>query len=253
MTVALIGGTVTVIVAIIGVASVLVQRSPETAAPVPIVTVSAVTTTETPTPSPSKMFEDNFDDDKAGWDTGEYSYDNYHAAVSITNGMLVRSMETTGQSSEYLGSIRTPGVLRKDFCLTFDAGISDFSGDPVIVVLVRSKNYSKEGSSHYYIGFENDAGSVWLDPETGTAHRIGLFDKGISWNDKKMHSVKVSMQDNTLKIYDLQTNSMLYDKTFDETDLLPKEGQLRLGTELLGPNQKATVEFDNVVVYDRCP
>jgi hypothetical protein len=65
--------------------------------------------------------------------------------------------------------------------------------------------------------------------------------------------MKVSLQDSDLEIYEETTHSLLHRMSLTGNDLLSNEGGIRLGTELIGPNQSFEVEFDNVFVYDKCP
>lgn len=243
ITTALIGAGATIIVAIISVATIWLQRSP-------------VFVATTPTASSGKIFSDNFNSNKdVGWDTEEYSYDNFHEIISVANETLHWTMESTSlPNSEYLSAISIPNITdRKDFCLIFDAQIKDYVGSPVIVVLARSMNFSESDSSHYYIGFEISDGTVWLNPTNGKTGQIGKFENGVTWDDKKKHTIKISLQDNNLSVYEVQTDTLLYQKILSESEMLSSSGKIRIGTELLGPNQKITAEFDNILVYDKCP
>lgn len=255
--VAIIGATATIVVAIIGVMSIWVEKKvaeyPSTNNPNEI----SISPTFTPESNPIVIFKDTFDDTIKGWDNGEYVETYATVELSIRNGMLFRSTETTQESGGYWGTTEIPMVSVKNFCLTFDARVTDYSNKFAIIISLRATNYGRsEVSSHYRIQLsDNGNGAIFIKtPGYETTRQIGEFDNGIQWSDKKMHQVKVSLQDGNLEIYDGQTNSLLHKMNLIGDDLLSSAGEIRLGSEIFSPNQQTVItEYDSVFIYSKCP
>lgn len=211
----------------------------------------------TPTSIPPRpIFSETFDNNNANWDIGSASGDEITVSREISDGKLYRTMESNETSDGEFGTVPIPNVFVKDFCLIFDARISESTSESGIVVVARAVNWYTDGTTYYYIRFENSGnGSVWFDPadKSDKIRRIAAFSENISWSDKNIHTVKVSLQGNILEVYDAQRNILLSSVVLDNNILIDSDGEIRIGTKLFGPNEKVSVEFDNIYVYDKCP
>lgn len=247
ITVAIISAIATVIVALIGVMSVWLNRQ---------TTTTTSTTTTTIASEPSLLFMDTFEDTKKGWNSGDFLESSVFINLRVGDGKFYRLTKTQQESNGYWGTTEIPKVFEKNFCLIFDARISDFSGNFGIVVVARATNYGdSEARSNYRIQLSDDEKGIIFVNESGAGNerQIGEFNNSTSWSDKKTHTIKISLQDNILEIYDGQANILMEKLSISDDNLLSNAGEIRLGTEIFKPNQQATAEFDNVFVYSVCP
>lgn len=252
-----VGAVATIIVALIGILPSLLRISQESPTPTEIPTNAIITPTvtlltDTPIPpiaTPSLIFKDTFDNNNSGWGTdqamGDFNTSGYKAYVHINNGKYYREMESNNSFTRTYGAQPIPHIAESNFCLIFDSRAINSPQDTAIVIVVRAIGWD----SYYYIGFNvNGGGAVRLINK-----QIGNWTNGIVWTDDRTHTVKISFQDDELEIYDGQTNALLFSKNLTGDNLVTNEGQIKFGFELFHPNQKATVEFDNVFIYDKCP
>jgi len=207
----------------------------------------------TPTPVSEIIFQDNFDNNVNGWDVEKHFYDNYSVDINIENGKLYRIVQTTEKSNGSFGSTAIPKVSQKNLCLEFEAKLVEATNNTAIDVVLRATNYyDLESRGFYYLRlFQQGNGVIRLNPPgNGDIQQIRTLGKNISWGSE-VHTIRMSLQNGDFEIYDGET--LLLRTTFTGDELLPSIGEIRLGSEILAPNEKVIVEFDNVIVYNRCP
>ncbi len=195
------------------------------------------------------IFSDTFDNNDAKWfedrTVRDFNSSGLRALTYIENGKYYREMESSDSFTQIYSVVPIPEVLIGNFCLVFDSRVFDSPQDAAIVIIVRAT----EWKSYYSIGFNTDGqGYVQL-----VDRQIGKWEKGISWTDEKAHTVKISFRDNNLEIYDGQADKLLFTASLTANDFLSTSGDIRIGLQLFNPNQKATAEFDNILIYDQCP
>lgn len=219
-------------------------------------TISSTPTTvpATPTLIPI-LFEETFDNNNADWliDFGfnEFNDSGFRAYKHLENGKYYREMESNEDfefSSSAYGSVPIPDLLEQNFCLIFDARIYDSPEDVALVINAREVgNFDK----HYFISLpSNGSGRVVLESEVDRL--IATIEKRINWIDEQTHTIKVSLQDDVLEVYELQPDILLVETSLAGNDYWSGAGSIRLGLQLFKANQKVTVEFDNIKVYKRC-
>ena len=195
------------------------------------------------------IFSDTFDNNNAKWfvDQTERDFNSsgLRAITYIENGKYYRQVESNDSFSRIYSVIPIPNVSIDNFCLVFDSRVFDSPQDASIDIIVRATAWQ----SYYYIGFNTDGkGYIRL-----MDRQLAKWENGVSWTDEKTHTVKISFQNDTLEIYDGQANTLLYKTTLTGDDFLSDLGDIRIGLELFNPNQKATAEIDNVLIYNKCP
>lgn len=246
--VAVIGAIATVVAALVGVLPDVLRRSENTSdSNLPVTTTPQISTS---IPDPRLIFQDAFDDNKKGWlvdsSIGDFNASGYRVYKHIENGKYIREMETDDKFVPTSGAVGIPHIAEKNFCLIFDAQISDSRQDIAIVVVARAIGWD----SYYQVELgANGEGRIRVNNK----RQIGEWKNGVSWIDGKTHSVKISFEGSLFEIFDGQDNRSIFKLDLQGSDLLSDLGDIRIGLEPFHSNQKAIVEFDNVFVYDRCP
>lgn len=249
VTVALIGAGATIIAAVIGLMPILIPQSK---------TVAAVSTA-TPQPIYQRLiFKDTFDDNSHNWTLDEKMTDfneyGYKIFGHIENGKYYRVVETNGNSTGSYASVSIPDVSELNFCLIFDARIAETSEGTSVMINARD-NSSSTGIGNFYtiLLFANGDGSIESFKDDHDRKQISIFEGGIVWNDRQVHTVKISLQGKNLEIFDEQTGKQVHETILPDDGLILEEGKIMLGLGIPNPNQKTTLELDNVYVYDKCP
>lgn len=215
--------------------------------------------TNSSTTSGSKLLlYENFDNNNRGWPTGDGIEDEFTVNRNIENKMYIRSLQTNEKAID--GSYSTnqiPGIYLKNFCLFFDAKFSSLYSDASVVVIARAKDYSDDdvnNSYYYFTLYGNGTSLLWVDPPgEGNSHVFAEAANGVFWNDNNVHTIRISLQENILEIYDENISAMVYQTSFSNEDFLSNAGEIRIGIEVPGPNQTASLELDNFILYDKCP
>jgi hypothetical protein len=155
VTVAVIGAAATIIVAIIGLITVLIPRLLPDSVKI------------TPTADLIIRFEENFQETPAAWTTGTEPRDESNHYGEIREGIYYRSMETNGNASDrwFIRTVPIPrNISEQNFCLIFEARMRESSSSAAIVIIARASNYETADESYYYIALnENGSGTVELD------------------------------------------------------------------------------------------
>jgi hypothetical protein len=244
--VAFIGAGATIIAAVIGVLSIWAQQSKNEVA----------LSTATPLSISQRLiFKETFDDNRREWtidekmtDFNEYGYKTFK---HIENGKYYRVVETNANYTGTYGSISIPNVNEPNFCLIFDSRIAETSDGTAVIINARENNFGTGHGTYYTIHlFANGDGLIELYKDD--TKQLGIFDGGIIWSDGQMHTVKISLQGKDLEIFDEQAGKQVYKTILPDDGSILESGQIRLGLEILNPNQKTTLELDNIYVYDRC-
>ncbi|MFN8412554.1 MAG: hypothetical protein U0Z26_09225 [Anaerolineales bacterium] len=207
---------------------------------------------------PRLIFTDSFDNNLKDWKIGnDDSPTEYILSRYISDGKYHRIENSTDAADGAFGSVSIPEINEKNFCLFVDVHGVDFSPNTDIVIVFRAYKYTlddNEDSAYYIEFFENGTASIFRDPQgINNSSQIGAIEKGILWSDKNNHTIKISLQDNFLEVYDGQSNQLLYQTVLNDSGTLAEKGEIRLGSGVTAPNQTIHIEFDNVKVYDRCP
>ncbi len=216
------------------------------------------TSTSTPLP-PRLIFKETFDDinNPAGWSVGDGTEKEFIYSRYISDGKYFRKMTSTDITNGTFGSVVIPAVSEKNFCLFFDVLSLNASQGTSIVVIFRAFKYSSDDAdnSSYYIYFKEDGtASIFSDPQgANNSSLIGTIDNSIKWNDNTSHTIKISVQDELLEVYNGENNQSLYQMILNSEGTLSEEGGLRIGTGVNKPGQNIDMAFDNIAVYDRCP
>ena len=249
---------VLVITAVIALIGVIIQN--KTSKEIALIPINATHTAEaslTSIPNSNMIFNETFDDNKLGWEIGDGTDVDFIVSREIKDGKYYRRMEMNDKSDGNYGTVPIPNVIGTNFCLIFDTKkVDGTSKDAGIVVIARATNYNSDSEerSYYFIGlYEEGKGLIYLNPKSGETRQIGAFNNSLPWSDNLVHTVAVSLQDNILEIIDWQTKISLYKMTIASSDLLSDTGNIRIGTELIHPNDNITIELDNIVIYNRCP
>lgn len=243
-----------IIVAVIGLVGVitaaLIGKFPTTSQTTyELSTQTIALLTDTPISPTAVPFSEVFNNNDRGWDIdqgfGDFNAQGYKTFVHISNGKYYREVESNDTFVRAFGARPIPYIYKTNLCLIFDARVFDSPQNTAVVIIVRADDWR----SYYYIGFNaKGGGTIRL-----TDRQIDVWENGISWTDEQTHTVKISLQDDKLEVYDEQTNTLLNNTTLLGEDIISNNGQIKFGLQLFRPNQKATVEFDNIYVYDKCP
>lgn len=249
ITTALIGAGATIIVAIIGLISTMWLQRQNTEVSIP-------------TPNAQPLLNETFDN-KGNWNTDPDSSVSYTSELEIkadstNNKKLYHSIITTQQAGNdgSFDTIPVPDIIpTQNFCLIFDAKLNEATGSAGIVVIARTNNYNgQDNRSYYYLGLsEGNNGGIYINDHVDEQEKkIGDLSNDITWSDKKTHTVKISLIDGSLDIYDGNIQKIHLDLIGSR--LLLDEGSIRLGVRVYGSGKQATFEFDNILIYDnRCP
>lgn len=258
VTVAVIGAIATITAAIIGLLALWV-KPPSTTNPTAIPTLNSIplinssTPTETLLPS-YEIFTETFDNNNSNWWTGKSEDDNVTVENYLENGKYYFSIESKDIVSETYRSISMPTVYEKNFCLMLDARFVDDLENASIILNLRENDFGTGQGSYYILHlYANGGGTISFDmPGSKGTKKLKIIEKGLHWNDKLEHTVKISFQESELTISDDQ-NGSLEKFSFEGENLLLDKGKIRLGVEAFNPHQKVTVEFDNIYIYNYCP
>ncbi len=211
------------------------------------------TSTQIPTRT---IFSDTFDNNNANWlvnaNWSDFNGSGFRAIKYIKDGKYYREAESNASftpSAYNFGSIPIPNVAEKNFCLIFDARFYDFTGD--VALVINAREIESLGKFYFISLPTNSNGNVKVFNENQRV--IATLKENVAWADEKTHTIQVSLQNDILKVYEVQSNTLLVETTLAGDDILSKAGNIRLGTQLLGPNQHVNIEFDNIFVYDKCP
>lgn len=214
-----------------------------------------------PTPTSTQIsirtiFSDNFDNINTDWsvhpDWSDFNDSGFRAISYIKDGKYYREAESNATftpSAYNFGAQPIPNVSEKNFCLIFDARLYDFTGDVALVILAREiESFGK----FYFVNLPtNSNGDVKVFNQNQRV--IATLNKNVTWDDEQPHTIQISLQDEVFKIFEVQSNTLLIETNLGGDDVLSKAGNIRIGTQLLQPNQSFKVEIDNIFVYDKCP
>lgn len=244
--VAIIGASATIIAAIIGVLSIWSKPSNNDIA---TLTPSSISTTQ------RLIFKETFDDNHADWTVDEkwtdFNSSGYRTFKHVENGKYYRAVETNGSYAGTYGSISIPDVNETNFCVIFDARITENTNNTSVIINARANNFGTGNGTYYIIHLFAD-GNGLIELARDGKKQVSIFEDGILWNDGQVHTIRASLQGNNLKIFDEQTGRLVNNTILPDDALLLEPGQIKLGLEILNPNQKTTLELDNVYVYDKC-
>lgn len=215
------------------------------------------TSTSTPLP-PRLIFKETFDDSNnpAHWVVGDGTEKEFIYSRYISDGKYNREVSATDITDGASGSVAIPNIDEKNFCLSFDIFAPRASQGTSIVLFFRAHEFSSNDSedSAYYIYFNDDGtASIFSDPQgLNNSSRIGAIDNGIKWNDNADHTIKVSVQDDLLEVYNGENNLLIYQMFLKGEGTLSEKGGIRIGSYVDKPGQYINVQFDNIIIYDRC-
>jgi hypothetical protein len=204
------------------------------------------------------IFKDTFEDNSRDWTLDEKMPDfnkyGYKTFVHIENGKYYQVVETSESYTRNYTSYSIPDVSEPNFCLIFDSRIAETSEGTSVIINARD-NSSSSGIGNYYTFhlFANGDGLIESFKNDHDKKQISVFEDGIVWNDGQVHTVKISLQGKDLELFDKQTGRLVYKTILPDDGLILEEGKIMFGLETLNPNQKTTLELDNVFVYDKCP
>ena len=125
----------------------------------------------------------------------------------------------------------------------------DSSQDVALIVNFRET----EGFKNYYRIRLPSTGNGSVTVHNPLERQIASIEKTIPWLDEKTRRIKVSLQDSTLLLYEVLSNTLLLSTDIAGADYMAGPGNIRLGIQLSEPNQKVMTEFDNIAVYRECP
>ncbi len=199
-------------------------------------------------PSPHLIISDSFDDNHNNWVLGS---DN-SVKDSMTNGNFQKSLITENTDSWTTEEI--PGVLEKNFCLIFDVQLIQVSESVEVVLILRGINYDDIENRNYIRVrlLDNGLGSIWTRVNNGGEQRISEFD-GVFLGDNKPHTIQISVQENIIEILESGKEKLPEQITIEDGKLILATGVIRFGLGIHSPNQNATVAFDNLFLYSKCP
>lgn len=208
-------------------------------------TAQSVLSTQTATaPQPRLILSDTFDDNRNDWDID--------FETSILGGVIQKTLET---DSGGWSTVEIPGISEKNFCLIFDARLTSISDSATIVIVMRGINY-EDMEKRNYIRLsmsDNGKGTLWARKDSDDEQRIVQIDTP-AWSDGNLHTLQIAMLDNTIEIRELNsTNSPPQRIVLDDDKAVSEQGVIRLGLGVPMPRENASVEFDNLFLYNICP
>ena len=202
-------------------------------------------------PSPHLIISDSFENNHNNWILGE----NDSVKDSMVDGNFQKTLIT--DHADHTDSWTTeeiPGVLEKNFCLIFDVQLIQASDNAEVVIILRGVNY-EDTENRNYIRIrllDSGLGSIWAKVNNGAEQRISEFE-GIFLGDNKPHKIQISVQENVIEILESDTDKLPQRITIENDKLILATGVIRFGLGIHNPNQKATMAFDNLFLYSKCP
>jgi hypothetical protein len=203
--------------------------------------VSPTMTAQSSLPEEKYALKNDFDSGAQGWFVGDYANDVFDFSSQIKNGTLLFRMESRGSA---FNKENLPEFKAKDFVASFEATITNFTGDGGIGFVFRKQ----ENGDHYVIVFRADNSyglyyylaqkNEWKDIYSGAGSTKFQLKSNIT------NYFSIALKNSTIYVY---ANGLELATIEDET--LLEEGEVGFAIELEA-GQSMTVEFDNFSVIE---
>jgi len=202
--------------------------------------------TPTTAASPAILFQDNFDSNANGWDTGKQSDTDGDLDRQIIDGKY--RLALTSKQDYFYAISSIPKFSAKDFLFSIDATVLDISatpGDLELGFTLREAN-GVDGKRYEFL-FYNDntfAINLWPSADPQTIKSLLTGNMGTAKLEKgATNTFAIQANGSTFTFYiDGNKIDSFTDTTIDEA------GSISIWLGLLEADQSVTMEFDNLTI-----